>query len=108
MVGAVYYWILHYHPVAILGYLAVMEGTPPTRELVESLQDQTGYPPKAFHTLRHHAVVDPDHGDDLWRLLDALPLTPEQLAVVTTAAMHSLDQLVAAQQELLSVVERVE
>jgi hypothetical protein len=30
MVGSVYYWALHAHPVAILGYCAVLEGTPPS------------------------------------------------------------------------------
>ena len=30
LVGSQYYWILHHHPVAFLGYVALMEGYPPT------------------------------------------------------------------------------
>src|SRR5215212_640831 len=29
LVGAQYYWIEHYHPVALLGYIALLEGYPP-------------------------------------------------------------------------------
>ena len=101
MVGAVYYWTLHYHPVAILGYLAVMEGTPPSVGLVDELQARSGHPADAFRTLRHHADVDPHHRAALWRLLDRLPLDPGQLEVVGTTAMHSLDLFVAAEQEIL-------
>ena len=28
-VGAQYYWVAHYHPVALLGYIALLEGYPP-------------------------------------------------------------------------------
>jgi len=34
LVGAQYYWIHHHHPVAVLGYIAVLEGTPPDEEHV--------------------------------------------------------------------------
>jgi len=37
LVGSQYYWIIHYHPVAFLGFVAVMEGHPPTPELIETL-----------------------------------------------------------------------
>jgi len=29
LAGTQYYWIFHVHPVALLGFLAVMEGSPP-------------------------------------------------------------------------------
>jgi hypothetical protein len=45
MVGSVYYWTLHAHPVAILGYAAVLESTPPTATFVDCLLRQTGFPP---------------------------------------------------------------
>ena len=43
LVGAQYYWIHHHHPVAFLGYVALMEGYPPTPELLETLTARTGY-----------------------------------------------------------------
>ena len=42
LVGGQYYWILHYHPVAFLGYVALMEGYPPTPELIESSSARPG------------------------------------------------------------------
>lgn len=30
LVGSQYYWMRHYHPVALLGYIAVLEGRPPS------------------------------------------------------------------------------
>jgi len=30
VVGSQYYWVHHYHPVALLGYIAVLEGYPPS------------------------------------------------------------------------------
>jgi hypothetical protein len=101
LVGAVYYWTLHYHPTAILGYMAVLEGTPPTVELIDRLIASTGYPRVAFHTLLHHAEIDPHHGQDLWDLLDLLPLDEDQIAVIVTTALHTLDLLVEVQLQLL-------
>jgi hypothetical protein len=101
MVGAIYYWVLHFHPVALLGYMAVLEGFPPTFELIDELAARTGYPAAAFHTLRHRSAVDPHHADDLWQLLDHLSLEPCHVAVVGTAALHTMDLFITAQDELL-------
>src|ERR1700736_6262302 len=35
LIGAQYYWILNVHPVALLGYLEVLEGEPPVAEQLE-------------------------------------------------------------------------
>jgi hypothetical protein len=102
MVGPIYYWVLHFHPVALLGYLVVTEGAPPTLDLVEDLQRRTGFPTRSFHTLRHHAVVDLDHGDDVWDLVDALPLSDEQLDVIELAAVHTARAQVALLTDLLA------
>ena len=50
LVGCQYYWIHHHHPVAFLGYVALMEGYPPTPELIETLAARTGYPEESFRT----------------------------------------------------------
>ena len=42
LVGGQYYWIHHYHPVAFLGFVALMEGYPPTPELIDELVERTG------------------------------------------------------------------
>ena len=102
LVGAIYYWIRHYHPVAILGYLAVTEGWPPSVELIDELQQRSGYPADAFTTLRHHSAIDPGHGDDLWIFMDSLDLTRDQIQVIGDAAVHSITLEIAAIDELVA------
>jgi hypothetical protein len=99
-VGAQYYWILHYHPVALLGYIGVLEGYPPTIELLNDLVDRTGYNRAAFRTLIAHAELDPGHRDELDTLLDGLPLTQEQSTVMGLSAISSVQILTRAIDEL--------
>jgi Iron-containing redox enzyme len=91
LVGAQYYWALHYHPVAVLGYLAVAEGYPPAPRLIEQLQKRTGFPPAAFRTLQEHADLDPGHGDELDQLIDSLPLSSEQEELLGLSSMSSVE-----------------
>jgi hypothetical protein len=100
LVGSQYYWILHYHPVAFLGYVALMEGYPPTPELIETLIARTGYPEEAFRTYVEHAELDPGHRDHLDRTIDALPLdasdeTALGISAIATAALaaRSLEEI---------------
>ena len=95
LVGAQYYWIHHHHPVAFLGYVALMEGYPPTAELIETLAKRTGYPPEAFRTFEQHAEFDPGHKDHLDRTLDDLPLHRAQEAMIVTSA--TITAILAAQ-----------
>ena len=89
LVGCQYYWIHHHHPIAFLGFIALMEGHPPTRELVETLISATGYPRAAFRTFVEHGELDPGHRDRLDQTIDSLPLTPEHEAIMGISAMHS-------------------
>jgi Iron-containing redox enzyme len=102
LVGGQYYWIHHHHPVAFLGYVALMEGYPPTPELVETLIERTGYPRDAFRTYIEHGELDPGHRDRLDRTIDELPLEePDEVAIgfsaIATAALaaRSLEELLA-------------
>src|SRR5262249_33435964 len=74
LVGSQYYWILHHHPIALLGYIAMLEGNAPSMRFVDELQAQTGLPPSAFRTCRIHASVDGTHQEALNALIDNLPL----------------------------------
>ena len=100
LVGSQYYWILHYHPVAFLGYVALMEGYPPTPELIETLVRSTGYPREAFRTYVEHAELDPGHRDRLDRTIDSLPLDDSHevamgISAIATAALaaKSLEEI---------------
>jgi pyrroloquinoline quinone (PQQ) biosynthesis protein C len=102
LVGSQYYWILHYHPVAFLGYIALMEGYPPTPELIDELVERTGHPRAAFRTYIEHAELDPGHRDRLDRTIDTLQLDESHevamgISAIATAALaaSSLEELLA-------------
>jgi hypothetical protein len=106
LVGSQYYWILHYHPVALLGYIAVFEGYPPSPGMIDRLVASTGYSRDAFRTMIGHAELDPGHRDELDRLLDELTLTREQATVVGLSGMYSADAFATAIDEVVEEVPR--
>ncbi|MEF9910930.1 MULTISPECIES: iron-containing redox enzyme family protein [unclassified Streptomyces] len=93
LAGSQYYWVEHHHPVALLGYIAVLEGYAPAPDLTSRIAAATGLPDAALRTVREHAALDTGHLDELYALLDRLPLTRGQESDVTVSAMHSLDAL---------------
>jgi hypothetical protein len=106
VVGAQYYWIFHHHPVALLGYIAVLEGFPPTLGLIDAMIDRSGLPAAAFRTLLLHAEADPGHRQELRGLLDALPLTGAELSVVSLSALATVDGLVEVFDDLVDTAPR--
>jgi len=101
LVGAQYYWVLHYHPVALLGYIGLLEGYPPSPGLIDRLRAGTGYPEGAFRTMVAHAELDPGHGAELDELLDTLPLDRDLTAVMGLSAMNTVELYTRALEELL-------
>ena len=103
LVGSQYYWALHVHPVAIVAYLAVLEGNPPSAPFLEDVITRTGLPREAFRTYLKHSLLDPHHGAELNQALDAMPLTEPQSALLgvnafqTVGALRTLFQELAAQ-----------
>ena len=90
LVGSQYYWVLHCHPVALLGYLMVSEGYPVAPTLVEELVERTGYPRDCFRMLAEHAELDPHHGEELDQLIDSLPLRPDLETLLGLSAMQTV------------------
>jgi hypothetical protein len=101
LVGAQYYWIHHHHPVAFLGYVALMEGYPPTAELIETLAARTGFPHESFRTFAEHAELDPGHKDHLDRTLDEVPLTEQDEAAIVASATVTAELTAQAISEIL-------
>lgn len=101
LVGSQYYWILHYHPVAFLGFVALMEGYPPTPELIETLIERTGYPREAFRTYVEHAELDPGHREHLDRTIDALPIDAAHEAAVGISAIATASLAARSLEEIL-------
>lgn len=96
LVGAPYYWLFHVHPVSLLGYIAVLEGQPPTVPFLEEVVARTGLPADAFRTYFKHARLDPRHRDDLDQALDRMPLTADQTALLGVSAIGTVHGLALA------------
>jgi hypothetical protein len=101
VVGAQYYWLRHYHPVSLLGHVAVMEGYPPGSRLATVLAERTGYGADAFRSIRRHAHLDIRHRDELYEAIDAVPFREEHEQVVGLSALATVQGLVAVFSGLL-------
>jgi len=93
LAGAQYYWIRHAHPVALLGCFAVLEGHPPTLAHLEDAERRTGLPADAFRMLRQHAVLDVQHGVELFDLIDQLPLDSRLAGLLAVSAIQTMASL---------------
>jgi hypothetical protein len=89
LVGAQFYWIQYVHPVAILGYIAVLECDPTPESAVEEAIRISGLPAAAFRTILMHSRLDPHHRDDFNAMLDGLALTEDQSTLIGVSAFHT-------------------
>lgn len=101
LVGAQYFWIFHYHPVALLGFLE-LEAYHPHRPTLEQLIEKTGLPRDGFRQLLLHAKLDVAHARELHRVLDSLPLERHHEQLIGLSALQTIALLTDA---LLDVVE---
>jgi Iron-containing redox enzyme len=104
LAGVQYYWIYHYNPIALAGYIAVMEGGPPTTEFLEDAARRNNIPLKCFNNLLYHARIDPQHRQDLNDVLDSLPLTPDHLGLIGLSALRTLRTLTEIMEALLKPI----
>jgi len=93
LMGAQYYWIHHFHPVMLLGAIAILEGNPPTMELCDRLEAETGLRPEAFRTYRFHGAVDPHHMAEFDAAVDAMPLSRRDIGRIGVSATYTANQL---------------
>ena len=105
MCGSQYYWIYHHHPVALLGYIRLLEGNPPSLDHIDSLQRNSGLPEPVFRTYRMHGELDPHHLQEFDDMFDALPLTRAQLKLVLSSAVYTAHMMSNCLGEILSEVE---
>ena len=101
LIGAQYYWIRHHHPLALLGYIAVVESETPSLELVERSIQRTGLPKQAFRNFSRHAILEPSHNEALDRLFDDLPLSAEQLGLIGVSLTQTVNMIAQAAEEIL-------
>ncbi|MET8945803.1 iron-containing redox enzyme family protein [Streptomyces sp. NPDC004542] len=93
LVGAQYYWVSHFHPMCLLGYVAVLELNAPAPPLIPLLADRTGLPAAAFETLRLHAEADGGHSAAVLAALDDITAPPQVRAAVRLSALHTVGAL---------------
>lgn len=93
LLGAQQYWIESDHPVAYLGYLAVIEGNPPSRRHLAEIQQRTGLKDEALRTMREHADADEGHSAELQAVIDSLPLTERQQQLLALSAFETIHAL---------------
>ena len=93
LVGSQYYWIHHCHPIAVLGYIEVLEGYPSPKSSIEELIVKTGLPRAGFRSLLQHAELDVRHRDELHGVLNSLPLDRNQTALLGMSALETVHLL---------------
>lgn len=103
LVGSQYYWIRHVHPVALLGFIAVLEGTPPDVSFFEQTADRAHLPRSAFSNLLRHGKLDPRHRDDLDHALDGFPLSENDHSLLGVSAFETIHLLAVVVQEALDM-----
>lgn len=101
LVGAQYYWALHVHPVALFGYLAVLEGNPASIKELNEIRDRGRIPAVAMRTMLKHAHLDPHHRDEMFALFDELELTESHAELTALSAFHAIEYLSQAFEEIL-------
>ncbi len=104
--GAQYFWVLHAHPIAFLGYIACIEGRPPLSSELDDVQARTGLPAEAFTSYRKHSQLDPQHKDDLDQLLDRLPLQEYHHNLLSISAIQTSGAVGALFNSLVRGYER--
>ena len=101
VVGAQYYWIYHDHPIALIGYMAALEGCIASADSIEAFITRTGMPREGMRTLLLHARVDPQHATDLDDLIDRLPLNSRHTTAMGLSALHTVSLLATLTLEVL-------
>jgi hypothetical protein len=93
LLGAQTYWALQEHPVAFLGYIAVVEGNPPMRQHLDQIRESTGFPDEAFRCLREHADADQGHAAELREFIDSLPLSARHHQLIALSTFETIEAL---------------
>ena len=92
LLGAQYFWIFHYHPVALLGFLE-LEAYHPHRPTLELFIEKTGLPRDGFRQLLLHAKLDAAHAAELHRVIDSLPLELHHEQLIGLSALQTIGLL---------------
>ncbi len=101
LVGLQYYWMLHVHPIAYLGYIAVLE-QPSSLDFLEEVAERTGIPLSSMTAHVHHATLDPGHVAEFDRTLDELEMSEREREIIAISAVATVAHLQDVFSELLA------
>lgn len=93
LVGSQYYWIRHYTPFSILGYMAVLECHPTSVAELRRIAQNAQVPESVLSTLIHHAHIDGDHCSELFDVIHSLDLNRVERLAVRRVALEALGML---------------
>jgi pyrroloquinoline quinone (PQQ) biosynthesis protein C len=101
LVGVQYYWIHHYSPIALAGFIATMEGGVPPAEFFKQVAARNNLSLKCFSSFLYHAKIDPQHKRDLDEVLDALPLTTAQLELIGISSLRTIRMMTGIMEDII-------
>ena len=90
LVGSQLYVIEYLDPAGLLGYVYVMESTPPRRQALEEFSEAFGIPYDAMKFLVQHGEEDVKHKRDLIHALDNFLRDSRQREAALTSAVMGL------------------
>lgn len=90
MAGAQYYWIIHHHPVMVMGHIAALETNHPPQGFAMYLSQLTRLPIQAFRAIARHEKLDLAHKQEILQLIDSLNLAPREEVAVGVSGLHTL------------------
>jgi pyrroloquinoline quinone (PQQ) biosynthesis protein C len=102
LVGVQYYWIHHYNPIALAGFIATMEGDPPTTEFIEAIARRNKLSLNCFTSFLYHARIDPQHRRDLDAVLDALPLSKDHLELIGLSSLRTIRMMTGIMEGIIT------
>lgn len=106
LVGSQYYWMQHVHPIAYLGFIAVLEA-PAQIEFLREVSERSGIPLDCMSCHVRHAELDLGHVAEFDATLDSLPLTPEHRDLITVSAITTIGHLERVFADILEHFERI-
>lgn len=106
LVGSQYYWMRHVHPIAYLGYIAVVEA-PADIEFLHEVSERSGIPLTSMSCHVRHAELDPGHVAEFDATLDSLSLTWGQRDLITVSAITTIGHLERVFEDILEHFGRI-
>ena len=107
LVGSQYYWMNHVHPIAYLGYIAVIE-TPAQIDFLQEVSRRTGIPLSSMSCHYRHAELDPGHVAEFDAALDSLPLSAAHQELITVSAITTISHLEQVFTDILEHFQRID